>query len=305
MTSKSLSEVNTQYLIIIANRECLHKKVLLKSTKSEILLFLASVHQQVNSKLLLVFFLDCCHAEGMTKGGLFSSTNNSENKDKDKVTENPEGLAQKIDNDKGISIVSSCREDQLSYILEGDKNSLFTKCLLQVLKAEHKKHYDDEFVRISEVIQYIFRKVPEMQPEQRPYVNLQIYDDFILSNIPEDYKQYIDTSPRQDLSNADGNETTQKKERKEIVTAYRKTVDATNLLLFIHGFSGEAADTFGRIPELLMEDSKMDGWDMLPLGYSQYVKPELGKDIWAGIEDVNKIADYFSKELLIIISIIY
>jgi len=245
----------------------------------------------------LVFFLDCCHAEGMTKGGLFSGTNNSENKDKDKVTENPEGLAQKIDNDKGISIVSSCREDQLSYILEGDKNSLFTKCLLQVLKAEHKKHYDDEFVRISEVIQYIFRKVPEMQPEQRPYVNLQIYDDFILSNIPEDYKQYIDTSPRQDLSNADGNETTQKKERKEIVTAYRKTEDATNLLLFIHGFSGEAADTFGRIPELLMEDSKMDGWDMLPLGYSQYVKPELGKDIWAGIEDVNKIADYLVTSL--------
>ena len=36
----------------------------------------------------LVFFLDCCHAEGMTKGGLFSGTNNSENKDKDKVRKN-------------------------------------------------------------------------------------------------------------------------------------------------------------------------------------------------------------------------
>ncbi|MEH6535471.1 MAG: caspase family protein [Psychroserpens sp.] len=242
----------------------------------------------------LVFFLDCCHAEGMTKGGFFSNkgSSNSEDKKNNKATENPEGLAQKIDNDKGISIVSSCREDQLSYILDGDKNSLFTKCLLQVLKAEHKQHFEEDYIRISEVIQFIFRKVPELEPRQRPYVNLQIYDDFVLSYIPKEARKLVNPKAQESNKTENKNEITQKSERKEIVTSFRKTEGATNLLLFIHGFSGEASDTYGKIPEMLCENSKMDGWDMLPLGYSQYVKPELGKDIWAAVEDVNKIADY-------------
>ena len=43
-----------------------------------------------------------------------------------------------------------------------------------------------------------------------------------------------------------------------------------------------------------MKDSSMDGWDMKPFGYSQYVTPEMGKDIWAGIEDIDRISDYLS-----------
>ena len=127
----------------------------------------------------------------------------------------------------------------------------------------------------------------------------QYHDDFVLSNIPEEYRQYIDTTARDEIGQetSEASSSTQDKAPKEIVTSFRKTEDATNLLLFIHGFSGESSDTFGRIPELLMADAKMDGWDMMPLGYSQYVKPELGKDIWAAIEDVNKIADYLVTSL--------
>ena len=41
---------------------------------------------------------------------------------------------------------------------------------------------------------------------------------------------------------------------------------------------------------MLQSDSKFDGWAMKPLGYSHIVQPELGKDIWAGIFDIDKIA---------------
>ena len=244
----------------------------------------------------LVFFLDCCHAAGMFKGaaiGANQTTLSKEDETESTHLEKAEGLAQKIDDDKGISIVSSCREDQLSWILEGDTNSLFTKCLLEVLKAQHKKYYEDEYIRISEVVQYIFRKVPERQPIQNPYVNLQIYDDFVLSYIPENLKHTVvsDTSAETIPAPSKNNE------KKSVVTSFREEEGNTNLLLFVHGFSGESSNTFGTIPELLMKESKMDGWDMKPLGYTHHVNPELGKDIWAGILDVHKIADYLSTSI--------
>ena len=43
-----------QYFVIIFNNECFAKKVRAKSIKSVIGLLLASAHQDVNSKLLLV-----------------------------------------------------------------------------------------------------------------------------------------------------------------------------------------------------------------------------------------------------------
>lgn len=245
----------------------------------------------------LIFFLDCCHAAGMFKGSNVGSyqTNLDTNEEEEttKRLKDVEGLAQKIDDDKGISIVSSCREDQLSWIMPGDINSLFTKCLLEVLRAQHKKYFEDEYIRISEVVQYIFRKVPERQSKQNPYVNLQIYDDFVLSYIPENLKQLIEA----DTTSTKTTVSVTKEKQKEIVTSFRETEGATNLLLFIHGFSGESSDTFGIIPKLLAQDSKMDGWDMKPLGYTHFVKPELGKDIWAGIEDIDRISDYLSTSI--------
>ena len=232
----------------------------------------------------LILLLDCCHAAGM-----FKDSNVGVNQRKlDQV----DGLAQKIDDDRGISIVSSCRENQLSWILEGDSNSLFTKCLLEVLRAQHKRYFEDEYIRISEIVQYIFRKVPEREPRQNPYVNLQIYDDFILSYIPEDLQQGIIPNENTSVTSSPATKT----ESKKVVLSFREE-GHPNLILFLHGFSGESSDTFGKIPEMLMKDSNMDGWDMKPLGYTHHVKPELGKDIWAGIDDVDKIADYLSTSI--------
>ena len=237
----------------------------------------------------LIFFLDCCHSAGLTMGGLnvIKQTNSTSQKFK-----KASGLAQKVDNERGISIVSSCNEDQLSYQLEDDKNSLFTKCLLEAITGVHLKSVEEPYIRIMEVSSYLMREVPkrlkEFGVDQKPYANLQMYDNFILSYVPK--------SVRAKLGIKEPSEAPEpiKKGQKDVKTSFRETKGANNLLLFIHGFSGEAANTFGSIPDMLMKDSKMDGWDMKPFGYSQYVTPEMGKDIWAGIEDIDRISDYLS-----------
>ncbi len=231
----------------------------------------------------LIFFLDCCHATGMVKG--ISLAGNEP-----KLIQ-ADGLAQNLDDGRGMSIISSCREDQESYIMEGDKNSLYTKCMLEVLQGENKTHFDEPYVRISEVVQYIFKKVPEGSPHQNPYANLQIYDDFILSYVPKE-RFKISSEKTIDALVKD-----YKKPVKELVTKFRETEKANSAILFIHGFSGEASGTFGNVPQFLMDNQKMDGWDMFPLGYSENVPPEMGKAVWASLSDLKRNSDYLVTSL--------
>jgi len=244
----------------------------------------------------LIFFLDCCHAEGMTKGNFLNNDSTSTVKNKSAVkaksSDIADGLGQKIDNERGVSIISSCREDQESFQFGSDRNSLFTKYLIKAFQGKHKSQFEEPFIRILEVIAYLQKEVPKEAKEkgvnQNPYVNLQNYDNFALSYVPKEIRESIS------IDNTANSEKTTSKALKEVVTSYREKKEANNLLLFVHGFSGEAAETFGIIPELLMKDEKMNGWDMKPLGYSQNVNPEFGKDIWAGISDIDKISDYLA-----------
>ena len=239
----------------------------------------------INSKKL-VFFLDCCHAAGMTKSA--PKINSPKNQEKIRL-ENADGLAQKLDDGKGMSIISSCREDQLSYIMDGDNNSLFTKCLIEVLKGKHKSHFNEPYVRISEVIQYVFKSVPQRNPEQKPYANLQIYDDFALSYIPEN-KRNTTQPVVVPVKTEEHKDTT-------VTTVYRKSEASENALIFVHGFSGEAANSFGEVPNFIMQDSTFDDWDLFPIGFSEFVKPTFGKNIWASIDDIEKIADYLTTSI--------
>lgn len=245
---------------------------------------------QINSQRL-IFFLDCCHAAGMTKS-ITNLNNDSTNKlaASDDPLKQADGLAQQIDDGKGMSIISSCREDQLSYILDGDSNSLYTKCLIEVLKGKHKRYFEEPYVRISEVVQYIFKKVPERNPIQNPYANLQIYDDFILSNIPKNIKNQVHETEIASI-NVD------KSSNSKIITVYKETENATNAILFVHGFSGEASESFGKIPEFLSKEEKLEGWDMFPLGYSNTMNPEMGKNIWASKTDLKINIDYLKTSM--------
>jgi len=234
----------------------------------------------------LIFFFDCCHAEGMTKAGPEIKAKSDNLKQR---LQDPEGLVHKMDDGKGYSIVSSCRADELSWILGDDPNSLFTTCLLEVLQGEHKREYTEPYIRMTEVVRHIMKRVPERKPVQRPFVNLQLYDDFVLSSLPHSLLNAVRESGAE-------SESSDKDVKKEVVTRFRED-GAPNLLLFVHGFSGEASETFGNIPELLMENPAMNGWDLMPLGYSQYVDPEMGKTVWASEGDLSRISDYLQSAI--------
>jgi len=233
----------------------------------------------------IILFLDCCHAEGMAKSG--TDINPTELKNR---LRNPEGLAQKIDDGKGMSFLTSCRADEESYILPGDSLSLFTKCLIEVLKGEHRTFFEEPFIRMTEVINYLMKKVPERKPIQRPFVNIQLYDDFILSRLPKEKQHQVSSSTTvvNDTSKAVG---------KELVTHFRERETAVNAVLFVHGFSGESTNTFDCMQSYILEEPKMQGWDMFPFGYSENVKPKMGKGIWASAEDIDRVADYLSASI--------
>ncbi|MBT8184287.1 MAG: caspase family protein, partial [Eudoraea sp.] len=263
------------------------------------------IKQNINalSTRRLIFFLDCCHATGIAKSDFStaqkdtSTARDTDAADMEKF-DKAEGLAQKIDNERGISIVASCKEEQQSYQLGDDRNSLFTKHLIQALKGDHQTDFSEPYVRILEVAGYLLRAIPPvieaaaassdppLDIKQEPYVNLEMYDNFILSYVPAALRKKLA------LKAPDDGVIESAKSHKEVKTIFRESPGANNLLLFIHGFSGEAGNTFGNIPELLMNDSRMDGWDMKPFGYSQYITPEMGKDIWAGIDDIDRISNY-------------
>jgi len=266
---------------------------------------------KMKSKRMIILF-DCCHSGSFFKGKdeVISQTifNNTQNHVAHK-TSTLEGLAQEIDDEQGMVIMASSQAEERSWGYNEDECSIFTTSLIEAFKAEHKKnnHYlADEFIRTVETVNYVFERTPELfkllkekdteniitEKMQTPYANLQMSSDFVICYIPDKLKYKIATkrfpisTSKKDPIQSKNNET-ESWEREE----------GNNLLLFVHGFSGESKDTFGKIPTILQSDSNFDGWAMKPLGYSPIVQPKLGKDIWAGILDVDKIAGFLKTSI--------
>jgi pimeloyl-ACP methyl ester carboxylesterase len=70
-----------------------------------------------------------------------------------------------------------------------------------------------------------------------------------------------------------------------------------NIVCFIHGFSGNPESTFKPIPEFIIADNELNGWDVLSIGYSTDLMPNIGKGIWAANPDISKIANYLQTNL--------
>ena len=227
----------------------------------------------------LIFFLDCCHASGMTAGI-------SRHTVQPKHT-NADGLAQNLDDGRGMMIISACRADQESGIVEGEENSIFTQCMLEVLRGDNKREDEDPFVKIIEVIEYLFDRVPKINPDQKPYANLQMYENFVVSISSKFEKDNLEETESETLENKP------KTPNKELVTKFRESENANSVILFVHGFSGDAENTFSQAPKLLINNKGgLDGWDMFPLGYSSNVVPEMGKSVWACATDIERNSDF-------------
>lgn len=243
----------------------------------------------------IIFFFDCCHAQGLTKGeGILDASEKLEerlNEQGEQVKLNPEGMLQNIDDEEGMAIISACKDEQRSYKINGEDNSIFTTCLLEVLKGEHQPAFVDPYIRLTDVIEYVLDNVPKRAlqegQQQKPFVNIQFDHNFELSKAP------IEKIIKQETFN-EKLIASKTRDKKEIKKVFHENPDANNAIIFVHGFSGEAWRTFGKIPDFLAEEERMEGWDMFPFGFSENVDPQLGKEVFASINDIERIADNLS-----------
>jgi pimeloyl-ACP methyl ester carboxylesterase len=302
-------DVNSSFLLFYSGHGGYHDKksyLLPYLASSENLIFgedLRAKLSQIKSKRMFVLF-DCCHSGGFFDGKDETiALNNPENNFPRSST--LEGIAQEIDDEQGMVIMASSQVHERSWARGGDNCSFFTASLMEAFKAEHLKHKRflvDEYVRTVDTANYVFERTPEKFLEmkktdvnnvmtekmQMPYANLQMSADFVICYIPEELKDRVSVKKikktQEIISKSDNTPSWEREEGK-------------NLILFLHGFSGESKETFGIIPNLLQSDSNFDDWAMKPLGYAPVVQPKLGKDIWGAILDVDKIAVFLKASI--------
>jgi triacylglycerol esterase/lipase EstA (alpha/beta hydrolase family) len=73
-----------------------------------------------------------------------------------------------------------------------------------------------------------------------------------------------------------------------------------NIICFVHGFCGDPESTFNPMPEFILKEKALRGWDILSIGYSTDLLPNIGRGIWASSPDINKISSYLKTNLDII-----
>ncbi|MGP1994066.1 tetratricopeptide repeat-containing protein [Zobellia laminariae] len=73
-----------------------------------------------------------------------------------------------------------------------------------------------------------------------------------------------------------------------------------NIVCFVHGFCGNPESTFSPLPKFILEEEELNGWDILSIGYSTDLMPNIGKGIWAASPDITKISEYLLTNLNII-----
>ncbi len=255
----------------------------------------AELKEKINALIAdrIIFFFDCCHAQGLTKGqGILDVSEKLEDRietTQTNVNINPEGLLQNLDDEEGMAIISACKDEQRSYKINGEQNSIFTTCLLEVLRGEHQSAFIDPYIRLTDVIEYVLETVPKRAlaegQKQKPFVNIQFDYNFELSKAPKE--KIIDKENLLEQSHKE-------KARKHIKKVFYESPNANNAIIFVHGFSGEAWKTFGKIPDFLAEDERMEGWDMFPFGFSENVDPKLGKEVFASISDIDRVSENLS-----------
>jgi hypothetical protein len=136
------------------------------------------VNQIKAERLLLI--LDCCHASGLLINGksVIAKNQNIE------ITSSNIELINRLNTGEGKVFITSCDDDEQSYILKNAKNSLFTEVLLEALegKVSHGEHY----VRLIDVIYHTSREVSKRLNKYAPeYKQRPIYK--YIENLSSDF----------------------------------------------------------------------------------------------------------------------
>jgi uncharacterized caspase-like protein len=130
-----------------------------------------------------IVLLDCCHASGMSKDGPKIGEADPTIGFQKRISD----FTSILDRGSGSIIFSSSRDDEYSYIMPGDDNSLFTLCFKEAIEGGANKGEEDDGFRILDILSYIFSQVPTRSKEkQHPYINkiTDLSDNFVLCMPP-------------------------------------------------------------------------------------------------------------------------
>jgi hypothetical protein len=127
----------------------------------------------------VAIILDCCHAGGV-KG----------------VGRNlPDGFTtgigvkalQDLSKGEGWTVLSSCQQSEVSLVLSGYRNSVFTHALLDGLKGKACTA-GENVIRVLDLFNYVADAVPEMAPSQHPRLSADLMNNFALAMAPSENK---------------------------------------------------------------------------------------------------------------------
>lgn len=120
-------------------------------------------------KMVVVF--DCCHA-----GGIGQPKDTTASVMKSGLSED---YYTKLTTGRGRVILASSRHNEVSWIMPGDENSLFTKHLLAGLRGNAPG--PGGVIRIFDLFDYIQPRVTSDQPDQHPIFKAEIEENFSLA----------------------------------------------------------------------------------------------------------------------------
>lgn len=123
--------------------------------------------RQLRSRRVLVIF-DCCHSGGI---GETKSPYGTEVK-----AGLPDEYYKVLAKGWGRVIIASSRPNEVSYVYQGDKNSLFTKHLLDGLQGQAL--VTGQYVRVFDLFSYLQPKVTAEQPNQNPLIKAELEENF-------------------------------------------------------------------------------------------------------------------------------
>lgn len=123
--------------------------------------------RKLRSRRVLVMF-DCCHS-----GGIGETKNLA---DTDLKAGLPDSYYNDLSKGWGRVIMASSRPNEVSYVYHGDKNSLFTKHLLDGLQG--KALVTGQYVRVFDLFSYLQPKVTAEQPSQNPLIKAELEENF-------------------------------------------------------------------------------------------------------------------------------